>query len=84
MVNNKKMAKNSNTTVVIVFDERKRGRPKPGEELTTLSATKPWVALGMSRRTFFRRKADERLKKEMAVDGNEDISRLISRSARAG
>lgn len=60
------------STVFVIDDvPRKRGRPKQAEKENTLSATKPWVSLGMSRRTFFRRKAAAVLaKKEEWVDGN--------------
>ncbi len=36
---------------------RKRGRPKDGHKSKTLTATKPWVALGMSRATWYRKGA---------------------------
>lgn len=35
--------------------EAKRGRPRLGEE-----RDKPWIAAGMSRRTYYRRKAEKR------------------------
>jgi len=36
----------------------KAGRPLDSQKHTTLTATKPWVAEGMSRRTWYRRRAD--------------------------
>ena len=35
----------------------KRGRPLASRAHLTLAATQPWLALGMSRRTWFRRRA---------------------------
>lgn len=42
--------------------KRRSGRPLNSERDKTLTATKPWEALGMSRRTWFRRQAAERAK----------------------
>ena len=39
------------------------GRPYAVNRDKTLEATKPWVKLGMSRRTWFRRQAEKREKK---------------------
>lgn len=36
----------------------KRGRPLAKDKAKTLAATEPWADLGMSRRTYFRRKAE--------------------------
>ena len=38
------------------------GRPRLGQEKSTLKATEPWKAQGMSRRTWFRRQAEKRRK----------------------
>jgi hypothetical protein len=37
----------------------KAGRPLDSQKHTTLTATQPWVALGMSRRTWYRRRKAE-------------------------
>jgi uncharacterized protein (DUF2384 family) len=39
----------------------KAGRPLDSQKHTTLTATKPWVAEGMSRRTWYRRRKVESL-----------------------
>jgi uncharacterized protein (DUF2384 family) len=41
--------------------KRKSGRPLDSQKHTTLTATKPWVAEGMSRRTWYRRRKAEAL-----------------------
>lgn len=38
----------------------KLGRPRLEDANKTLAATKPWVALKMSRRTWYRRRAEKR------------------------
>ena len=38
--------------------EAKRGRPLDVDKAKTLTAIKPWVAAGMSRRTWYRRRAE--------------------------
>ncbi len=38
--------------------EAKRGRPRIEDRAKTLQATKPWVAAGMSERTWYRRRAE--------------------------
>lgn len=38
------------------------GRPRIEVAHKTLAATKPWAALGMSERTWFRRQAEKRVK----------------------
>lgn len=38
--------------------EAKRGRPLAKDAAKTLAATKPWEALGMSRRTWYRRQKE--------------------------
>lgn len=40
--------------------ETKRGRPRIEDVAKTLQATKPWVAAGMSERTWYRRRAEKR------------------------
>ena len=37
---------------------RKRGRPRLEDAASTLEATRPWDALGMSRRTWYRRQKE--------------------------
>ena len=41
---------------------RRVGRPRLEDRESTLAATKPWVALGMSRRSWFRRQKEQRSK----------------------
>ena len=36
------------------------GRPRIGDSHKTLKATKPWAALGMSERTWYRRQREKR------------------------
>lgn len=38
----------------------RKGRPRIGEEGKTLAALRPWEAEGMSRRTWYRRQAEQR------------------------
>ena len=38
--------------------KHKQGRPRLGTEASTLSATKPWIAEGMSERTWYRRQKE--------------------------
>jgi hypothetical protein len=40
--------------------EHKRGRPLAKDQMTTFEATKPWVAEGISRATWFRRQATKK------------------------
>lgn len=42
--------------------EAKKGRPRIEVAHKTLAATKPWAALGMSERTWFRRQAERKVK----------------------
>ena len=42
----------------------KRGRPRIEDRGKTLAATRPWEALGMSERTWYRRQAERRRKGE--------------------
>ena len=39
--------------------EYKHGRPRLEDRAKTLAATKPWAAAGMSRRTWYRRRAEQ-------------------------
>lgn len=39
----------------------KRGRPRIGEEKKTIAARKPWIALKMSERTWWRRQSEKRV-----------------------
>jgi hypothetical protein len=38
----------------------KKGRPRIEERARTIEARKPWLMLGMSRRTWYRRRAEQR------------------------
>ena len=49
---------------VNVMKERRRGRPLASDAHLSIERTKPWVAAKMSRRTFYRRRAEERKKKD--------------------
>lgn len=44
-------------TVPAAVTNSKRGRPRIGED-----ATKPWIALGLTERTYYRRRAEEKAK----------------------
>jgi hypothetical protein len=44
--------------------EVRRGRPMIGGERMTFEATKPWLVLGMARRTWYRRRQLYRLRGE--------------------
>lgn len=39
---------------------KRKGRPRIEDRDKTIEAAAPWVALGMSRRTFYRRQAEKR------------------------
>jgi hypothetical protein len=43
---------------------RKTGRPLNGNRANTIEARKPWLKLGMSRRTWYRRQAEQRKGRE--------------------
>jgi hypothetical protein len=43
---------------------RKTGRPLTNDRAKTIEAKKPWLALGMSRRTWYRRQAEKRKGRE--------------------
>ena len=45
--------------------EAKRGRPRIEDAAKTLVATKPWEAIGLSERTWFRRQAENRSRPEL-------------------
>lgn len=45
-----------------VLSEAKRGRPRIEDRHKTIEAQKPWLALGMARRTWYDRKAKGELK----------------------
>ncbi len=38
----------------------KKGRPRIEDRANTIEARKPWLKLGMSRRTWYRRQAEKR------------------------
>jgi hypothetical protein len=40
----------------------KKGRPRIEDRARTIEARKPWLKLGMSRRTWYRRQAEKREK----------------------
>ena len=42
----------------------KTGRPRIEDRANTIEATKPWLKLGMSRRTWYRRQAEKRKGRE--------------------
>jgi hypothetical protein len=46
-----------------VSAKAKTGRPRIEDKSKTLMATKPWLAMGMSRSTWYLRQREERLKK---------------------
>jgi hypothetical protein len=46
-----------------VSTKAKTGRPRIEDKSKTLMATKPWLAMGMSRSTWYLRQREERLKK---------------------
>jgi hypothetical protein len=39
---------------------RRKGRPRIEDRAKTIEARKPWLKLGMSRRTWYRRQAEKR------------------------
>lgn len=43
---------------------RKTGRPRIEDRAKTIEARKPWLKLGMSRRTWYRRQAEKRKGRE--------------------
>jgi hypothetical protein len=43
---------------------RKTGRPRIEDRTNTIEARKPWLKLGMSRRTWYRRQAEKRKGRE--------------------
>ena len=43
---------------------RKTGRPRIEDRAYTIEARKPWLKLGMSRRTWYRRQAERRAGQE--------------------
>jgi hypothetical protein len=47
----------------------KAGRPLDSQKHTTLTATQPWVAEGMSRRTWFRRRAEKNTSRGRPLKG---------------
>lgn len=50
--------------VVTLDVPRKSGRPRIEDEGKTLSVTQPWVKFRMSRRTWYRRQAELKLKEK--------------------
>jgi hypothetical protein len=43
---------------------RKKGRPRIEDRAKTIEARAPWLKLGMSRRTWYRRQAEKRKGRE--------------------
>jgi hypothetical protein len=48
------------TPTVMMLQPRKTGRPRIEERANTIEAKKPWLKLEMSRRTWYRRQAEQR------------------------
>jgi hypothetical protein len=49
----------------------RKGRPRIEDRAKTIEARKPWLALGMSRRTWYRRQAERRLAQETDRPGGD-------------
>jgi hypothetical protein len=49
--------------------QRPAGRPLVEEEEETFEATRPWEALGISKRTWYRRRKEAKLKEQADVQG---------------
>ena len=49
---------------VVRIKPRKTGRPRIEDRAKTIEAKKPWLKLGMSRRTWYRRQAEKRKGRE--------------------
>lgn len=47
-----------------ILNKVKAGRPRIGSNNLTLKELKPWIKLGMSSRTWFRRQAEQRQKEK--------------------
>jgi hypothetical protein len=47
---------------MLMMSKRKTGRPRIKDVGKTNEAKKPWLKLGMSRRTWYRRQAEKREK----------------------
>ena len=45
---------------------RKTGRPRIEDRARTIEAKKPWLKLGMSRRTWYRRQAEQRKGRDLS------------------
>jgi len=45
---------------VASVEKRRKGRPRIEDKDKTVEAAKPWVAAGMSRRSWYRREAEKR------------------------
>jgi hypothetical protein len=50
--------------LVAMIPPRKTGRPRIEDRAKTIEARKPWLKLGMSRRTWYRRQAEKRKGRE--------------------
>jgi hypothetical protein len=51
-------------TVAKMLPRRKTGRPRIEDRARTIEAKKPWLKLEMSRRTWYRRQAEQRKGRE--------------------
>ena len=47
----------------------RKGRPRIEDRATTIEAKKPWLKLGMSRRTWYRRQAERRKSQSHSATG---------------
>jgi hypothetical protein len=43
----------------MLMNPPKKGRPRIEDRARTIEAKKPWLKLGMSRRTWYRRRAEQ-------------------------
>jgi hypothetical protein len=57
---------------------RKTGRPRIEDRHKTNEARKPWLKLGMSRRTWYRRQAEKTGADHAAFAGEERAARLAN------
>jgi hypothetical protein len=54
---------------LVSHEARKTGRPRIEDRANTIEARKPWLKLGMSRRTWYRRQAERRAGREGSICG---------------
>jgi hypothetical protein len=48
----------------MIMERAKKGRPRIEDRARTIEVLKPWLKLGMSRRTWYRRQAEKRKGRE--------------------